>query len=118
MGKEKLIEEIVRLLFKNHCKNVISIDVAEKSDIADAFVVCSARNPNAGRAAYDDMTGALEAQGVFSARADGLKDGRWIVVDYGNVIVHIFHTQMRDLYQFEALWANEDRSNVKEYTEE
>lgn len=118
MEKDKLIEEIVRLLYKNHCKNVVSIDITRKSDIADAFVVCSARNPNAGRAAYDEMTNALEEQGIYAARADGLKDGRWIVIDYGAVIVHIFHTSVRNLYQFEALWSEEDRSNVKEYAEE
>ena len=118
MEKDTLIEEIVRLLYKNHCKNVVSIDITGKTDVADAFVVCSARNPSAGRAAYDELTGALEAQGVYAARADGLKDGRWIVIDYGAVIVHIFHTNTRDLYQFESLWSEEDKSNVKKYEEE
>ena len=118
MDKDQLIKELVRLLQENHCKNVVSIDVTGKTDVADAFVVCSARNPNAARAAYDEVTGKLEAQGVYATRADGLKDGRWIVVDYNSVIVHIFHTHMRDLYQFEALWTTEDGANITEYSEE
>ena len=118
MDQSKLIEEIVRLLRDNHCKNIVSIDVAGRTDVTDAFVVCSARNPNAARAAYDEMTGKLEEQGVYAERADGLKDGRWIVIDYGSVIVHIFHTHMRDFYQFEALWTTEDGSNVTSYPEE
>jgi len=108
----------VHLLQENHCKNVVSIDVTGKTDVADTFIVCSARNQNAARAAYDETTGKLEEQGVFAARADGTKDGRWIVIDYSSVIVHIFHSQMRDLYKFEALWANADSSNVTEYLEE
>ena len=118
METKELIEKIVKLLSEHHCKSIVSIDVSDKTDVADAFVVCSARNPNLGKAAYDDMTGKLEEEGIFAKRADGVKDGRWIVVDYGNVIVHIFHTSMRDLYKFEALWTEEDGSNVTEYSEE
>ena len=114
----ELTEKIVKLLDENHCKNIVSIDVAGKTDVADTFVVCSARNPNAGRAAYDIVTGKLEEEGIYASRADGVKDGRWIVVDYGSVIVHIFHTSMRDFYKFESIWAAEDESNVTKYFEE
>ena len=76
----ELTEKIVKLLDENHCKNIVSIDVAGKTDVADTFVVCSARNPNAGRAAYDIVTGKLEDEGIFASRADGVKDGRWIAI--------------------------------------
>ena len=118
METEKLIEKIVALLAKHKCQNIVVIDVKDKTDVAEAFVVCSARNPNLGRAAYDETTGKLEEEGIYASRADGLKDGRWIVIDYDRVIVHIFHTSMRDLYQFEKLWANEDGSNVTAVADE
>ena len=113
-----LIEKLVHLLQDHHCKNIVVIDVKDKTDVTEAFVVCSARNPNLARAAYDDTTGKLEEEGVFASRADGLKDGRWIVIDYDRVIVHIFHTNMRDLYQFEKLWSNSDGSNVTAVADE
>ncbi len=118
MEPEELIKKLTHLLSEKHCTNIVVIDVKGKTDVADAFVVCSARNPSLGRAAYDEMTGKLEEEGIYSYRADGLKDGRWIAVDYGNVIVHIFHTAMRDLYQFEKLWAAEDGSNLRKVEEE
>ena len=49
---------------------------------------------------------------------DGLKDGRWIVMDYDKVIVHIFHAAVRDQYLFEALWGDADEANVTRYDEE
>lgn len=118
METKELIEKIVALLAKHKCQNIVVIDVKDKTDVAEAFVVCSARNPNLGRAAYDETTGKLEEEGIYASRADGLKDGRWIVIDYDRVIVHIFHTSMRDLYQFEKLWANEDGSNVTAVADE
>ena len=118
MQKELLIEKIARILSDKHCKNILSIDVSEKTDVTDAFIVCSARNAPQAKGAYEEICAKLEAEDVFATRTDGLRDGRWIVMDYGNVIVHIFHTSMRDLYQFEKLWSEADESNVTRYEEE
>ena len=118
MEKEVLIEKIVAALSDKKCKNILSIDVTQKTDVAEAFLLCSAKNPSQAKAAYEEVCAKLEAEDIYTYRADGLKDGRWIVMDYGNVIVHIFHTSMRDLYQFEKLWGEEDESNVTRYDEE
>ena len=112
METRELIEKIVKELSDKKCKNIVVIDVSKKTDVTDAFIVCSASNPSLARAAYDDMTGKLETEGIYADRADGLKDSRWIVVDYDQVIVHIFHPSMRELFKFEKVWANEDESNV------
>ena len=70
------------------------------------------------KAAYEEICAKLEAEDVFTTNVDGLRDGRWIVMDYGRVIVHIFNYSVRDLYRFEALWSDEDGSNVTRYEAE
>ena len=118
MEKELLIKKITTILLDKKCKNVLSIDVAEKTDVTEAYVVCSAKNSPAAKAAYEELCAQLEAEDVYTAGVDGLREGKWIVMDYGKVIVHIFHTSLRDLYQFEKLWGDEDGANVTRYDEE
>ena len=118
MEKEVLIEKITSVLADKKCKNILAIDVADKTDVTEAYIVCSAKNPPQAKAAYEEICAKLEPEGEYTFRVDGLRDGRWIVMDYGKVIVHIFHTSMRDLYQFEKLWSAEDGSNVTRYDEE
>lgn len=118
MEKEILIQKIAAILSDKKCKNILAIDVSEKTDVTEAYLICSARNPSQAKGAYEEICAKLEAEDIYTYRADGLKDGRWIVMDYGKVIVHIFHTSMRDLYQFERLWGEEDGSNITHFEEE
>lgn len=118
MQKEELIKTIAEILSDKRCKNVLSIDVSDKTDVTEAYVVCSAKNPPQAKAAYEEICARLEKEDVYTLGVDGLREGRWIVMDYGKVIVHIFHTSLRDLYQFEKLWGKEDGSNITRYDEE
>lgn len=118
MERALLIEKIVSVLSDKKLKNILVIDVTKKTDVTEAYVVCSARNPAQAKGAYEELCAKLEPEGVYTNSVDGLRDGRWIVMDYSKVIVHIFHTSMRDLYQFEKLWSEEDGSNVTRYEEE
>lgn len=118
MEKEELIKIIAEVLSDKHCKNILSIDVSEKTDVTEAYVVCSAKNPPQAKGAYEEICARLEEEGVYTSGVDGLREGRWIVMDYDKVIVHIFHTGLRDLYQFEKLWGEEDGSNITRFDEE
>ena len=118
METAELLQRIAKIVSDKKCKEILWIDVTEKTDATEAFLLCSARNPSLGKAAYEEICAKLEPEGVYTNNVDGLKDGRWIVMDYGKVIVHIFNYSIRDQYQFESLWANADGSNVTRYEEE
>ena len=118
MDTIELLQTIAKILSDKKCKEILWIDVTAKTDATEAFLLCSARNPSLAKAAYEEICAKLEPEGVYTNNVDGLKDGRWIVMDYGKVIVHIFHASMRDLYQFEKVWAAEDGSNVTRYEKE
>ena len=118
MEKELLIGKITKILLDKKCKNVLSIDVSSKTDVTEAYVICSAKNPPQAKATYEEICAILEAEGIYTLGVDGLREGRWIVMDYDNVIVHIFHSSQRDLYRFEELWSEPDGSNVTHYDAE
>ena len=118
MEKSELIQKIAKALADKRCRDIIAIDVAAKTDATEAFLLCSAKSAQQAKGAYEEICERLEKEDEYTANVDGLKDGRWIVMDYGKVIVHIFHASLRDLYQFEKLWGEADDSNVTRYEEE
>ena len=118
MNAQLLTEKITAIMKDKRCKNILAIDVRAKTDVTETFILCSAKNPSQAKATYEEICAKLEPEGEYTASVDGLRDGRWIVMDYGKVIVHIFHTSMRDLYQFEKLWSEPDGSNVTLFEEE
>lgn len=110
-----LADKIAKILAERQNTNILTIDVVEKSPVTDFFVVSSARSVSQVKATLEHLEETLEEEGIFSTRKDGEKEGRWIVVDYASVIVHIFHEEQRDFYKFERLWTEPDESNVKHY---
>ena len=108
-----LANEICKLIGEKQTTNILTIDVSEKTALTNYYVVCTARNVTIAKDVCEFIQSNLEESGIFVTRIDGEKDGKWIVMDYGLVIVHIFHSEMRDFYKFEKLWAEPDNSNVK-----
>lgn len=108
-------ERIAKLLAEKQNTNIVVIDVAEKSHITDYFVVSTAKSVSNAKAVCEHIQEVLEEDGIFVTRIDGEREGKWIVMDYTTVIVHIFHEELRDFYKFERLWVEPDDSNVTRY---
>lgn len=111
-NSEQLGNQIMDILANKQASNILMIDVSAKSSITNYYVVCTARNVSQAKVFCEEIQSVLESQGRVVARIDGEKEGKWIVMDYGLVIVHIFHTEMREYYKFEKLWIEPDSSNV------
>ena len=111
--KEKPVSEYQSLAMKicdilnfHNAKDINLIDITKSSNIADYFVVCTADSRVQVRALMEELEHTLEADGLFVLRRDGIGDGRWVVLDYGVVIVHIFTEDLREFYHIEKLWVN------------
>lgn len=84
--------------------------------IADYFIICSARSNTQVKALSDIVEEGMSKAGMEPLRAEGKQEGRWAVLDYGDVIVHIFYEETRRLYSLETLWSN--GANVTHYGED
>ena len=85
-------------------QQIIAFDVSEQLAITDAFLLASAGNERQVKAIVDEVEDKLREIGAKPIRREGLRDGRWVLIDYGDVVVHVQHEEERSFYALERLW--------------
>jgi len=84
--------------------DITAFDVSEQLVITDAFLLCSAANDRQVRSVVDEIEDRLRALGAKPVRREGERDGRWVLLDYADIVVHVQHTEERAFYALERLW--------------
>ena len=84
--------------------DIVAFDVSEQLVITDAFLVCSAPNARQVKAIVDEIEDRLLRIGAKPVRREGERDGRWVLLDYSDVVVHVQHQEERAFYALERLW--------------
>ncbi len=85
-------------------EHIIAFDVSDQLIITDAFVLCSAPNDRQVRSIVDAVEERLRACGAKPVRREGERDGRWVLLDYGDIVVHVQHEEERLYYSLERIW--------------
>jgi len=85
-------------------ENIIAFDVSDQLVITDAFVLCSASNDRQVKSIVDEIEDRLREIGAKPLRREGERDGRWVLIDYGEIVVHVQHEEERGFYALERLW--------------
>ncbi|MDD3242158.1 MAG: ribosome silencing factor [Eubacteriales bacterium] len=106
-----LADRMAEALDEKKGRDIEVMDIASLTTIADAFVLCSGRTPVQVRALSDAVEEKLAEQGVRPINKEGYTAGRWIVLDYGAVVAHIFHQEDREFYNLERLWQTSPKAN-------
>jgi len=101
---EKLVEQIVVAAENKKASDVQVLDVEGISMVTDSFVICSANSNTQVKAIADHIEEELEKQGTKMLHQEGYREGRWILMDFGTCITHIFVTEEREFYNLERLW--------------
>jgi ribosome-associated protein len=87
-------------------ESTVILDVGDLIAITDYFVVTSGRNDRQVRAIVDEVSKQLKAAGLGPARQEGLTDNKWVLLDYGDIVVHVFDHEAREYYSLERLWSD------------
>ena len=101
---QDLAFKICDILDSNKGENILLIDVSKMTSVADYFVLVTATSKPHTKALMEKVEEELEKQDIRIIRRDGVGDGRWIVMDYGNIVIHIFTAELREFYHIEKIW--------------
>ncbi len=102
---------LCEILYNKKALDIMAIHVGDKTIIADWFVIASGRAVPQIKALCDEVDEKCGALGLEVRRREGYGDGRWIVLDFGDILLHIFHPEERRYYSVERLW-NEDNGAI------
>jgi len=105
----ELALRVADILAETPAANTVVLDIRELSSFADFFVICSGENERQLRAITEKLQEELREDGVRPQRLEGTPNSGWIVLDYNDVIVHVFDQELRDFYKMERLWAEAPR---------
>lgn len=100
-----LIEIAARAASDKLATEMVAYDVSDQLAITDAFLVCSTSNERQSKAVVDEVEDKLrELADAKPVRREGGRDGRWVLIDYGDVVVHVQHEEERQFYALDRLW--------------
>ena len=100
----ELIVTAARAASDKLASQIVAFDVSDQLAITDAFVLASATNDRQVKAIVDEIEDKLRDLGEKPIRREGERDGRWVLIDYGDVVVHVQHEEERQFYALERLW--------------
>jgi ribosome-associated protein len=104
----RAIETVLASLEDSKAENIVSIDLLGKSSLADHMVIASGRSHRHVAAVADQLLKALKDAGLGNARVEGLASADWVLIDSGDIIVHVFRPEVRDFYNLEKMWQAPD----------
>ncbi len=103
----RLLDVILTQLDDDKAEEVLTIDLSDKSDMADAMVIASGRSQRHVGAMADKVLRALKDAGFGSAQVEGMPACDWVLIDAGDVILHLFRPEVRRFYNLERIWSPE-----------
>ena len=104
----RAMKTALQSLEDSKAENIVSIDIQGKSPLADYMIVASGRSHRHVAAVAEHLLRALKDAGFGNARVEGLSGADWVLIDAGDIIVHVFRPEVREFYNIEKMWQAPD----------
>lgn len=104
LNSTELAHKMINLVEEKQAEDIVLLDLRQVSILADYFVICSATTERQTRAILDMLIKEIKQEGMRPLHVEGDAGGGWLLIDYGDIIVHIFAPAQRAYYQLEELW--------------
>ncbi|KXG43149.1 ribosome silencing factor [Tepidibacillus decaturensis] len=117
LSVKEIAELAAQTASNKKAKDVVILDIRGLSVIADYFVICSGNSETQVQAVANEIKDKMHEVGVLVKGSEGMDQARWILIDLGDVVVHIFHKEEREFYHLERLWGDAPRIEFEENTE-
>lgn len=112
---EKMTQLAIEALEDKKAEDIHIIDIGEVSSLADYFIIANGRNINQVQALTDCVSEKLGRAGYHTRQIEGYESGNWILMDYGDIIVHVFDKENRLFYDLERIWRDGKSVDVEAF---
>lgn len=118
MEIKESVQKAVKILDEKLAENIVIIDIQKVSVIGDYFVIATGKNANHVKALSDYVSEGLAKDKIFEKQIEGYENAGWILMDYGDFIIHLFDQENREYYDLERIWRDADFIEVEDFLKE
>lgn len=115
MNAHDLLQLTVKACNDKKAEEIVVLNMKGISLIADYFVICHANNPKQVQAICHEIKEKADEKGIAVKRLEGFDEAKWVLIDIGDVVAHVFHRDERSYYNLEKLWGDAPREDVSEW---
>ncbi len=115
ISQEKSLETIIRALDSKRAEDIQLIGIRDLTIVADYFVIANGTSNTQTKALADAVEFEMKQKGAEPIRVEGYQGATWIILDYGDIVVHVFYKETRSYYKLERLWSDGEQVDIKKY---
>lgn len=113
VAQDSHIDLFVKVILARKAVGVVVLDVHDLTSLADFFIICSGKSNRQVSAIADHVQRELKTAGIRPLSVEGAREGHWVLMDYGYVVIHVFYEPVRHFYDLEGLWADAPRVRIE-----
>lgn len=118
LTQQQKLEIIVKALDSKKAEDIKVIKVGDLTVIADYFVIADGTSSTQTKALADEAEYKMQENGVVPNRVQGNNGSNWVIIDYGNIVVHVFSKEQRDFYNLERLWRDGEDIDISDWVKQ
>ena len=115
MNQNDILKKIVKTLDTKKAEDVEVIGIKDLTIIADYFVIATGTSTTHTKSLADEVEFQLKEAGVVPTRTEGYNGSNWILLDYSDIVVHIFYKETREYYSLERLWSDGEKIDIEQF---
>ena len=108
------VNQISQLMLEKKAVDIIIIDVRKLTTLTDFFIICTSESEPQTKAITDHINDRMKENGLKAWHTEGYNNKEWVLIDFVNIVVHIFSKESREYYDFERLWADGKLLHIKD----
>ena len=118
MTQDEMLRTIIKTLDNKKAESIKAIKITDLTILADYFVIANGTSTTHTKTLAEEVEYKLSQNGVEPNRTEGYNGSSWVILDYGDIVVHVFYKETRDYYQLERLWADGEKIDIERFLTE
>lgn len=115
MTQDEMLRTIIKTLDNKKAESIKAIKITDLTILADYFVIANGTSTTHTKTLAEEVEYQLSQNGVEPNRTEGYNGSSWVILDYGDIVVHVFYKETRDYYQLERLWADGEKIDIERF---